>query len=107
MKRWIHASLDTDSLRATKGRKDALKSIDWEIDDQDIRILSEGYRDSSTYMQPIPIRKPIARIEYADGTDKFFVVTYEDGTRSRFGYEEGIDSTPDSQRFYWTYLGRA
>lgn len=107
MKRLIYTNTHRfDDIFATPGRIAALNKIEWDIDDDLVDILSEGVNTKDVYYQAIPIRKPIISVEYFDQDNDTFVVTYEDGTRSKFRYTEGADSSDTQKRFYWTYLGK-
>lgn len=108
LKRLIYTNTHRfDDIFATPGRIAALNEIEWDIDDDLVKILSEGVNTKDVYYQAMPIRKPIILVEYSDQDDDTFVVTYEDGTRSKFKYTEGADYSNEKKRYYWTYVGRA
>jgi len=113
MKIYVEAS-SADSrisslFNGTPGRIEALEMIDWCIDYDDADKLINGVPGKVQY---IKTTKPIVKIEYPNatletkaankGSNQSFVFTYDDGTKSLYGYmfdESGYE--------YLQYLGRA
>lgn len=95
-------------FNGTPGRIAALKLIDWYIDYDDADKLINGVPGKVQY---IKTTKPIIKIEYPNdalkkkaasrGSNQSFVFTYDDGSKSLYGYmfdESGYE--------YLQYLGK-
>lgn len=109
MKRWIHAShesfIDKLSSYVTKGRADALRNIQWNISEDDIKKLSGVVRDNPYYQGLKFSNRKVQSIDYGPEDDSF-IVEYEDGGKSLFQYVHEVSSYDGTDKFYLEYVKR-
>ena len=107
MKRWIHASnesiIDQLSDRVTKGRADALRNIQWNISEDDIKKLA-GVVTHDPYYEGFRFRnRGVESVDYGPEDDSF-IVEYEDGGKSLFKYVHEVSSYDGTDKFYLQYV---
>lgn len=109
MKRWIHGSSDSviDQLNdyVTKGRADALRDIEWNISEDDIKKLSGVFSYDPYYEGLRFISRKIQSVDYGPNHDSF-IVGYEDGGKSLFQYVHETSSYDGTDKFYLEYVKR-
>lgn len=107
MKKWIHAShealIDQISDRVTRGRANALRNVQWNIEEDDIKKLAAVY-GHDPYYEGFRFRKrKVQSIGYGP-EDNSFIVEYEDGGRSLFHYVHDTNSNDGTDRFYLDFV---
>lgn len=105
MKRWIHCKSDIKSeienSNFTRGRKEGLKDVIWNVDESDARLLAgltDDYRERRKMITWRGTDNP-AVVDYAPevyfdrakdkGFDKLFLIVFTDGYRRLGGWKNG------------------